>query len=71
MAILRPSYKWPRKNIVGGCLLDGEYVWTKSDKIHEIATFLVICITLDDATNKASKQVLNMMAYVRSKGVLP
>ena len=62
MAVLRPSYKWPSRKTIGGILLDNEYTWTQNDTIREIATFQTICLTLDGATNKAGKQVLNVMA---------
>ena len=61
MHFIRPSYSFPSPDVIGGTLLNDEYVRVQQDTIREIAKFRVMCMTLDGATNKAGKQVLNHM----------
>jgi hypothetical protein len=58
---LRPSFRIPGRETLGGRLLDAEYLSVQSDVILAIKEFTTICMTLDGATNKCGKQILNMM----------
>ena len=58
---LRPSFRIPGREVIGGRLLDTEYLSIQCDVILAIKEFTTICMTLDGATNKCGKQILNMM----------
>jgi hypothetical protein len=59
-----PGFKIPGRDAIGEHLLDKEYVAIQSEVVLELEKAVMICVTLDGATNKAGKQVLNMKAAV-------
>ena len=62
LAHLRPSYRLPSRDVIGGRMLVDEYERVQVDASRAVMKFPVFCFTLDGATSKAGKQVLNVLA---------
>ncbi|ETW03298.1 hypothetical protein H310_04801 [Aphanomyces invadans] len=62
LKMIRPSFRPPTREAIGGRLLCAEYDFVQTEAIRAVQAFRSICITIDGATNKASKHILNVMA---------
>ncbi|RHY18215.1 hypothetical protein DYB32_010540 [Aphanomyces invadans] len=62
LKMIRPSFRPPAREAIGGRFLYAEYDFVQTEAIRVVQAFRSICITIDGATNKASKHILNVMA---------
>ncbi len=60
---IRGSFKRPTTEAIGGDLLQLEYKNMMFEVMRSLKQLVMICLTLDGATNIQGKQVINMMAY--------
>ena len=58
LAKIRPSYRFPKPDAIGGRLLNNEYIVVQKEAIRVIGTFKNICMTLEGVMNKAGNRSL-------------
>jgi hypothetical protein len=61
-SFMRPAWRMPGPDAIGGELMVAQYEFFQVEALHEVARFKLICITLDGATTKTGKQLLNVIA---------
>ncbi len=59
---IRGSFKRPTTEAIGGDLMQLEYKNIMFEVMRSLKQLVMICLTLDGATNIQGKQVINMMA---------
>jgi hypothetical protein len=59
---LRGAFHIPSTEMIGGDLLRLEYTNIMAEVVCNLKQFVMICLTLDGATNVQGKQIINMMA---------
>jgi hypothetical protein len=63
--VLRGAFHIPSTEMIGGDLLRLEYTNIMAKVMRNLKQFVMICLTLDGATNVQGKQIINMMACGR------
>ncbi len=59
---LRGTFHIPSIEMIGDDLLRLEYMKIMAEVVRNLKQFIMICLTLDGATNVHGKQIINLMA---------